>query len=296
MRKLTYSIDIEHFRSIKNSLIPALFTEHQFNLIEKKFSGKLMTPTEKNEFSRTISKKMNAINKIIMKETGNVFVYGKEKMMEGRLKLAASYLRKFSRKFKNKQVFITGSFLYMEKYNDIDVFVVSKYDKEDCKDGEFHINYVDEQVYQSLFFASAGKLCISNRSIYAVEMKKKPDIDVFISLYQELFNELDRGFKGVRSTLREFLVYASFISNQAIPDSIELRQQTDLILKSKKTMKLIKKMFVHSVIFGIAPKKAVRAMQDMISSYKDIMKEYKPHKKYYLNLIEAFKEVISFES
>ena len=239
---------------------------------------------------------MNAINKIMGRETGSVFVYGNENIKKDRLKPAICCLKRFCRKFKNKHIFITGSFLYKERYKDIDLFVVSKYDKEDYHDKEFHINYVDEEVYSSLFFASAKRLCVSNRKITEKEIKEKPDLDIFISLYQELFNEFDRKFKGVRSTLREFLIYAAFIAESPIPNSLELSRQSDKIMKSRQPKELIKKIFVQSIILGTEPKKAARAMKEMMSSYKDIMNEYKQHKKYYLDLIEAFKEVISFES
>ena len=130
MRKLKYTIDLQLFRKIKKDIVPIIFTEHQFRLIEKRFTNKKMSDSEKNEFSRTISKKMNAINKIMEKETGNIFIYGEEKIKKDRLKLARSYIKKFSRKFKNKHITISGSFLYNDKYNDIDVFVVSTYEKE----------------------------------------------------------------------------------------------------------------------------------------------------------------------
>jgi len=43
MRKLTYSVDLEHFEQIKKEIVPSIFTEHQFNLIHRKFSGKVLT-------------------------------------------------------------------------------------------------------------------------------------------------------------------------------------------------------------------------------------------------------------
>jgi magnesium-transporting ATPase (P-type) len=150
MRKLDYIINLEHFRQIKRDIVPILLTEHQFHLTEKKFTNKKMTDSEKNEFSRTVSRKMRAINKILEKETDNVYIYGKNKIKKERLKLAIKYIKKFSRKFKNKHIFIVGSFLYNSKYNDIDVFVVSKYEKEDYRSGKFHINYLPEDVYDSL--------------------------------------------------------------------------------------------------------------------------------------------------
>lgn len=296
MRKLDYSINLEHFNEIKKYIVPNLFTKHQFDLINRKFSGRKMTDSEKNEFSRAISKKMMAINKILKKETKEVFAYGKEKIRQDRLKQAYKYLNKFSRKFRNKHVIITGSFLYGKKYNDIDIFVIAKYEKEDYNTGKFHINYFTEDVYSSLFFKSIAKLCVSNKEMLQHPLKEKVDIDTFISLYQELFNDLDNNFKGVKATLREFLLQASFINNASIPDSLDLKNEADNIVKLKNPKELIKNIFINAVLMGVDKKKAVTAMKNMISSYKELMKEYKQHKKYYLNIMDSFQKVISIES
>lgn len=37
MRQLDYNINLEHFKKIKQEIVPTIFTKHQFNLIEKKF-------------------------------------------------------------------------------------------------------------------------------------------------------------------------------------------------------------------------------------------------------------------
>ena len=184
MRKLGYSIDLMHFREIKQEIVPVLFTEHQFDLIEKKFAGEKMTRSEKNEVSRTISRKMKAITKIMEKETDNVFIYGQEKIKQSRSSPIIKYLKKFSRRFKNKHVIISGSFLYNEMYNDIDIFVVSKYEKDDYHEGKFHINYLTEDVYHSLFFASLKQLCVSNRKLGSYDIQENINIDTFISLYR----------------------------------------------------------------------------------------------------------------
>lgn len=296
MRQLNYDINLKHFMEIKDKIVPAIFTEHQFALIEKKFTNEKMTDSEKNEFSRAISKKMTAINSIMEKETGNVFVYGQEKIRNDRLRLATIHLKIFSRKFKNKHVIISGSFLYYEKYNDIDIFVISKYEKEDYYLGEFHINYLTEDVYGSLFFAGMKKLCVSNKRISYNELTEKINLDTFISLYQELFNDLDRKFEGIKTTIREFLMQSAFISKAPIPDSFELKEQLEAILALKKQKEAVKKLFINAVIIGIKPETAITAMKEIISSYKDIMHEYKQHKSYYLQLTEAFNEVILLES
>lgn len=296
MRKLKYSVDMVHFEQIKKEIVPSIFTEHQFNLIRRKFSGKVLTDSEKNEFSRTVSKKMNAIYKIIQREADGIFVYGKEKIIPSRLEQASDYIKKFSRKFKNRHVFITGSFLCSESYNDIDVFVISKYEKEDYRTGNFHINYLSEDVYGSLFFESVCKLCISNKEIKRQRLTEKIDIDIFISLYQELFNDVDKKFKGVGSTLREFLLQACFIGRMPAFDSLELRQKADKILKTKNPKEIIKNIFINSIVMGSEKRQSIAAMKRMINSYKELICEYRQHKDYYLDLMSAFEKVIAIES
>jgi len=296
MRRLSYTVNLESLKKIKDEIVPTLFTEHQFYLIKKKFTNKKMTASEKNEFSRTISRKMNAINLIFAKETDNFFIYGEEKIKPEILESSKRYLKELSRKFKGKHVFISGSYLYSENYNDIDVFVVSKYDKEDQFVDGFHINYLTEDVCNSLFFSSAKKLCVSNRKINSFVIKETVNVGTFISLYQELFNDLDRNFKGVKKTMREFILQSSFISKEPIPDSLELKNQIDSILRIKKPKELVKKIFVKTILLGISPKKAISAMKQIINSYSSIMQEYKKYKNYYTDLMQPFKEVIAIES
>lgn len=289
MRKLEFELDLSHFREIKDDIIPAIFTEHQFGLIEKKFTNKELTDSEKNEFSRAISKKMKAINHIVNKE--EIFTYGAENIIRERLVVAKKCLKQLSRKFKNKHIIISGSFLYSKKYNDIDVFVISKYDKEDFKIDDFHINYLAENAYNSLFFASLRKLCVSNKELIQKEVEDA-NIDTFISLYQEVFNDLKSNPGLIKPTLREFLVQSSFIGRMPIPSSMELKEQVDSILRLKKPEEIIRSIFVKSVVLSKERNK-IKAMKEMIDSYKDIMKEYKQHKSYYLDIIKGFKEVIA---
>lgn len=296
MRKLEYDINMDYFREIKDYIVPVLFTQHQFGLIEKKAAGQKLTDSERNEFSRAISRKMKAVNAIMEKETGNIFVYGKERMIQSRLEKAKECLKEFSRKFKGKHIIISGSFLYNERYNDIDVFVVSRYEKEDYKEGEFHINYLTEDVYDSVFFASIRKLCLSNKKIRLQAIKEEINIESFVYTYQELFGDLDKKFVGIRATLRDFLLESAFLSKSQIPDSFDIKQKIDIIMNAKRPKEIIKKIFVNSIVLGAERTEAVRLMEDMIRSYGDIMKEYKKHKDYYLDLIDAFREVISIES
>jgi len=296
MRKLQYSLNIEQLRRTRREIVPAIFTEHQFELIEKKASGREMTNTEKAEFSRSVSRKMKAINAMIGKESGNIFVYGGDKMIKTRLEKARKHLKELSRKFKNRHIIISGSFLYDEKYNDIDVFVISKYDKDDCNIGEFHINYLSEDAYESVFYESIRKLCISNKEMKKMRIDERINLEPFVYLYQELFSDLDKKFAGIRSTLRDFLLQAELLSKSQISDSFDLRQKINMILGAKKPKEIVKRIFVNTLLLAEDKKEAVKLMKNMIDSYRDIIKEYKQHKSYYLDMIEAFKEVVSIES
>ncbi len=293
MRKLQWAFSLKQLQSAKAVLVPALFTKHQYHLLEKRCNNQHLTPSERSEFSRSISPKMNAIYSLLEKETDSVFIYGKEKIKLKRIALGIKYLKKFSRQFKNKHVLITGSFLYKDYYKDIDVFVISKYDKVDYLKGKFHINHLPEEAYASLFFASARQVCISNQKIIPVEIKESINADTFTSLYQELFNDLDRHFPGARKTLREFLLQAAFLSQFSIPDSVQLHLQVEKILHAVKPKEIIKNIFVQSVVLSMGLEKTIFSLQEMISSYKELIMEYKQHKNYYEDLISAFQEVIA---
>lgn len=296
MRRLSFSVNLDQLKQAKPDIVPALFTEHQFDLINKKFKNQSLSLSERNEFSRSISKKMKAIYAILEKETGGIYVSGKEKMIPSRLNLATKYLKRFSRKFKDKHVLISGSFLYNTTYNDIDVFVISKYDKEDYVEGKFHINYLPETAHHSLFFACLGKLCVSNKQLSSYPITEKVNLDTLISLYQELFNDLDRKFVGVKKNMREFLLQAAYLGKSPLPDSFELKQQVESILRLKHPSEIIKKLFVQAVVLGIKNKKAIPEAKEIISSYEELIDEYPQHKAYYLDLISAFQEVVSIGS
>ncbi len=291
MRKLGFELDWQHFRQIKSEIVPTLFTRHQFHLIEKKATAKKMTASERNEFSRAVSKRIKAINQFLGRD--NFFISGKEKILPERLILAKKYLRQFSRKFKNKHLIISGSFLYSQKYNDIDVFIVEKYEKNDSQQGQFQFNYLAEEVYHSLFFASLKKLCVSNQPLPASEIAEKINLDTFISLYQEVFNDFAQNPHAVKETLRNYLVQSAFLKNAPLPDSQELKIQIDSLLKLKNPTEIIKKIFVETVVLGIEPKDSLPSLKQMIDSYQEMIQEYTQHKGYYLGLIQAFQEVIS---
>jgi len=296
MRRLKYTLNLKYLVKIKAEIVPVLFTEHQFHLIELKLNNKHFTSSEKNEFSRTISRKMKAIYALMGRQEKEVYIYSQQKIIPERLQLAKQYLHDFSRKFKNKHIIISGSFLHNKEFKDIDIFVISKYEKDDYNEGKFHINYLAEEAYHSLFFSSLQKLCISNRKIEEIEIKEKINLDTFLSLYQELGNDLDRKFVGVEKTLREFIMQGAYLTKRNLPDSAELRREVKGILKTKKPLELIKNKIIETILLVPRKEKALPSIKELLSSYQEIIKEYPQHENYYKEMMEPLREVVALAS
>ena len=124
-------------------------------------------------------------------------------MLKERIEKAIKILKKQSRKHRNKRILITGSFLLNKRYNDIDVFIITKKELDDKKEGKVHINYLPENIETSLFFASLSRMCISNFFIDTKVHKEKVDLSDLIKNYEEivLFILNKENFKGERFTL-----------------------------------------------------------------------------------------------
>ena len=67
-----------------------------------------------------------------------------------------------------KYCFITGSFLYKEKYNDIDIFVITRSKKElPINNKKMNITIIDFNDLYSIFYHSASRNCIFSRESIA---------------------------------------------------------------------------------------------------------------------------------
>ena len=70
MRKLSYQINLKQFLEIKADIVPILFTEHQFKLIEKKFTNKKI-PLEQRKLNEVWD---NAPNNVKIKNPAFEFI------------------------------------------------------------------------------------------------------------------------------------------------------------------------------------------------------------------------------
>src|SRR3989338_9450190 len=144
-------ITLKNLENAKDCLVPYVFTENYHRILKKKLEKRKLSQNEAYYYSHFIKKKIEGMAELF--EISPI-VNGKQSIRKDRLQKAISLIKKYSRIHKDMKLLISGSFLLSEEYNDIDLFVISKYKKEDYTDGIIHINYLPAGIEKTLFFKS----------------------------------------------------------------------------------------------------------------------------------------------
>ena len=196
-------------------------------------------------------------------------------MLKERIKLAKELLNLIPVKY----CFITGSFLYKEKYEDIDVFVISRSKKKlerlRLENKKVKITRIDFNDLYSLFYHSASKSCISKNILPTKPLK------VTISDYWHVVNEAipvilnqkDNFYKDAR-----FLVlYTEYFKANNILDTLQLTQKINEFKNYEELLKYAKMEI--PLIINIKIKKSYirRFFYSQAGFYKD-MRSYKAQK------------------
>jgi len=258
----------------KGLLVPFIFTEQQFGIIIKKMRGKALTKNEQVYFSASITKKLKAIYQLAG-IGGELKVYGRERMINGRADKAVEILKRIERNHKGAKILITGSFLFFEEYNDIDIFIISKYDKEDYRKGKLHFNYLKEGIEKTLFFNSITKSCISNFNLDYVINKEMVELDKLVSIYQELVIYI-LGKKDFKSELRNFLLYSTYYAKGTVTDSKQINESLKRITSKKKIIQIINKIMVQTLVEAFESKELNKLKMQIILN-QEAKRETKIH-------------------
>ena len=123
-----------------------------------------------------------------------------------------------------KYCFITGSFLYKEKYKDIDIFVVTRSKKEIIlKNRRVKITTIDFNDLYSLFYHSVSKSCIAKNFL-----PKKP-LKVTLSDYWHIINEsipiLLNQKEQFQKNIRFLILYTEYFKNGKVLDTFQLNEK-----------------------------------------------------------------------
>jgi hypothetical protein len=215
-------------------------------------------------------------------------VYGKEKIIETRLQEAVQILHKIEQKHKGQRVIISGSFLFNKKFNDIDVFVFSKYAKEEYRKGKLHVTFLPESAQESLFFSSLCKICVTN---FKVDAKRLFNIGLndILQLYELLVNSIINK-EYYDKNLRDFILQTEYLSKDVILDSQQLYNIKDKLLQ--QDISILSTMFVHDLLLSFNGLLLKKNLKKQIIGYTKLMTEYKSAKNIPI-YIDTYSKVIA---
>jgi len=137
-----------------------------------------------------------------------------------------------------KYCFISGSFLYKENYNDIDIFVISRTKKElKLENKKVKITIIDFNDLYSLFYHSITKSCISKNIL-----PKRP-LKVTLSDYWQVINEaiptLLNQKNKFHKDVRSLILYTEYFKTGAVLDTFQLAQKISSFKNHTEIIKYI---------------------------------------------------------
>lgn len=206
--------------------VPLIFTQKQFNTLKKRAENKKLSNSEKKSLYTTIKKKMECLNFI----NTRIYVSGIEHILPERLEAAQKIIHQ--NKGKYEKIFIAGSFLFSNEYNDIDVYIIAKKGYREEWKGNQHLIFVSENKLTKPIFQSAAMISVSNFLIPRSLLKKKPKLQEIMSTYHEAVIEFLNKEKKPEM-IRNLIFYYNLFCLNTIINSEELQNEIKHITLQK---------------------------------------------------------------
>lgn len=192
-----------------------------------------------------------------------------EPLLNERIQEAEEILNQIPAKYS----FITGSFLYKEKYRDIDIFVVSRSKKETkLKNKKVKITFIDFNDLYSLFYHSVSKSCIAKNIL-----PHKP-LKVTLSDYWHVVNEAIPTLLNKKDTfhknVRFLILYTEYFKTGEIFDTFQLNEKINSFKDYIKVMDYIKQEVPVIMNKHAKPSYIKRFFYTQAGYYKQLL-EYK---------------------
>jgi len=189
-----------------------------------------------------------------------------KKLLSGRLKEAEQLLAKIPAKY----CFISGSFLYKEKYKDIDIFVVTRSKKEIAlKTSKVKITAIDFNDLYSLFYHSVSKSCIAKNLLPQRPLK------VTLSDYWQVINEAIPTLLNQKDTyhkdVRFLILYTEYFKTNEILDTFQLNEKINAFKNYRKVMDYIQQELPWIINRYAKPSYVKRFFYTQAGYYRDIL-------------------------
>lgn len=284
--KMENLINLRMIEENQDMLIGRIFTKLQLDILKKKIKKKALDSNEKTYYYKYIKPKIKAM--LSFSGIDQLNIKGREHIIKERIPKATKILSQLSRKHKNQKIMISGSFLFNEKYNDIDAFIFLKYNKEDYKKGKIHVNFLPESAINSLFFSSLSQISISNFR-YLSKTGFTIKLEDILQTYEIVISYV-LGKKGYMQELRKFFLEIEYLSKGVILNPKQLYNLKKKITY-KNVIKLLSNTLVNSLLYGYKKKKIQNNLKKHIHNYSGLLKQYH-HAKNLEIYIKAYKEAI----
>lgn len=262
-------IDLSVLEKSDGLLTGRIFTRLQLDILKKKLRKESLNNNEKTYYYKFIKPKIRAMMAFF--EINELNIKGKEHIIESRILRATELLSKMKKKHKNKKIMISGSFLFNKNYNDIDVFVFTKYRKEDYIKGKIHVVFLPESSLDSMFFASISQISISNFS-YTPNNDFRIDLKEMLQEYEILINHILNKEEYAKE-LRTFLLKTEYVSKSIILNPKQLYKLKNR-LKNQKSSEILSNMFINTLLFGYKKRMLMDKLRQHIKGYAKLIKEY----------------------
>ena len=229
-------------------VVPLVFTKNQLSVIKKIYEQKPLTNAEKKAYYSSIKTKLIALTQLIKQnKEKEYFVQGHKHIIKERLGKAKQIIKSF----KHEKIFIAGSFLFSEKFNDIDIFILRKKGyKEEWKDN-LHIIYLTEKKLSDPVFQAASLISISTFPIPNNIKHKRLKLNEMMSLYHESVIEHIQK-KEKTESIRDLVFYNNLLAKKKLLNAIELNKiitKTSLPDIDGMSKQLMQKLFSKSYLY-----------------------------------------------
>lgn len=173
------NIVLEH----RKLFVPSLFTSKQVDIIHKYSHQEALNNTEKAYFYSAIKKKIDALRTL----QENFYITG-----EGMIKERVEEAKRILIELNKSKAFISGSFLFNKKYNDIDIYIVGKHRKSYYKHNK-HFTFITEKDMQNPLFVSAIRYSVATFLPTTNPVIKREEFDELFFTYQWVINQILEG-------------------------------------------------------------------------------------------------------
>ena len=192
-----------------------------------------------------------------------------ERIIKERIEEAEALLRQIPA----KHCFITGSFLFKEKYNDIDIFVISRTKKNlKIANNKAKITIIDFNDLYSLFYHSVSKSCVSKNIL------PQPQVKATISDYWQVINEAVPALLNQKNkfhkNVRFLILYTEYFRTGEILDTFHLAEKISSFKDYKEILDYARTEIPGIIRKNIKQSYARRFFYTQAGYYKDLL-EYK---------------------